>query len=96
MVEGDGPQEVTWRLRTGQDVRGQRHPERVLNPAQQLGQLQAPDAQIVERAVERHGEPRGVGVDLGGKPPHQFEDAGGPLFACHRSGNSLWACESFA
>jgi len=89
MAAADGPQEVTRRLRTGQDVRGQRHPERVLDPPQQLSQFQAPDAQVVERAVERHGDPRGVGVDLGTEPLHQFEDAGSAVFAGHRSGSSL-------
>jgi len=30
-----------------------------------------------------------VGVDLGSEPLHQFEDAGGALFAGHRSGSNL-------
>ena len=62
---------------------GQRDPEAALNPHQQLSQLQASDAQIVERAVEGHGKPGGVGMDFGGQPAHQFEDAGGALVACH-------------
>ncbi len=53
-------------------MRGQHHPERVLGPEQQFDQLQAPDAKVIEPAVERHGQPRGVGVDLGDKSPDQF------------------------
>jgi hypothetical protein len=30
-----------------------------------------------------------VGVDLGSEPLHQFEDAGGAVFAGHRSGSNL-------
>lgn len=31
-------------------------------PGAAAGELQAPDAQVIERAVESHGEPRGVGA----------------------------------
>ena len=80
-VDGYGPQEVARCLSTGQEARGQRHPERVLDPQQQLDQLQAPNTKVFEGAVERHGEPRGVRVDLD-EPPDQFKDEGSALCAC--------------
>ena len=81
-VLDDGPHEVAGRLRARAHGR-EAQSRSCLNPRQQLSQLQASDAQIVERAVEGHGKPGGVGMDLGGQPAHQFEDAGGALIACH-------------
>ncbi len=74
-----GLQKVPWCLGAGEKLGGHGDSHGILDPLEQLDQLEAPDPEIVETAIEGHRQARGFRMDLAHQVVHHLQDSGNVL-----------------